>query len=154
MTEFNEYLQYDPNTGIIIWIKQRKNIQVGNIAGYTRPEGYLQICLNGKRYYNHRLAWYLHYGVWPINDIDHINGIKNDNRINNLRDVTHTQNLLNQKKHREKTVKYYSYNKDSKLWVIKKRINNKQTYLGSFKTKELARQFIQNNLHLFPGAKP
>jgi hypothetical protein len=149
---FNEYLQYDPETGVITWIKPRQKIQVNNIAGYIKPDGYLQIRFKGKNYYAHRVAWYLHYGVWPTNHIDHINGITNDNRISNLRDVTRSKNLLNQKRHREKTVKYYTYNKQSQLWKVQKRINGKKTFFGYFETEEKARQFIENNVHLFSGA--
>jgi hypothetical protein len=151
----SEYLQYNPETGDIIWIKKPNyKIQIGNIAGHARFGGYIQIKFNGKLYKAHRLAWYLHHGVWPQNDIDHINGIKNDNRISNLRDVTRSKNLLNQKRHREKTVKYYYYRKTEKIWQVGKRINGKLKHLGFFKTKELCRQFIQDNIHLFPGAKP
>jgi hypothetical protein len=151
----NEYLQYNPETGVIIWIKNKGPKKViGKNAGGIKPDGYVHIKFNNKTYKAHRVAWYLHYGVWPTNHIDHINGIKNDNRINNLRDVTNQQNLLNQKRHREKTVKYYYFYKKGQKWKVQTQINNKRTYFGYFETEEKALQFIQSNIHLFPGAKP
>ena len=154
---FNEYLQYNPETGDIIWIQIKAKayrIKVGQIAGSIDSHGYLQIQFQGKKYKAHRVAWYLHYGVWPTNEIDHINGIKNDNRINNLRDVIRSKNQFNQKRHREKTVKYYYYDKRGQKWKVQTQINSKQKQLGLFDSEELCRQFIQDNIELFPGAKP
>jgi hypothetical protein len=155
MTNFNEYLQYDPETGIITWIQAKNNrIKVGQIAGTINHTGYLHIRLDGKLYQAHRLAWFLYYGKWPTNHIDHINGIKTDNRINNLRDVTRSENQLNRKGHRDKTYKYYNFHKQINKWQVQKRIEGKQKHLGCFETEELARQFVLDNVHLFPGAKP
>jgi hypothetical protein len=155
MTNFNEYLQYNQETGNIIWLKDKGTKKlIGQIAGNLNNNGYIQIKFDGKLYKAHRLAWYLHHGVWPQNEIDHINGIRNDNRINNLRDVTKNENLLNQKRHREKTVKYYYYDKNKQIWQVEKRINGKLKHFGCFDSKELALQFIQDNINLFPGAKP
>jgi hypothetical protein len=149
--DFNEFLKYDPETGDITWIKDsgRKKIKQGKVAGSFDKEGYVVIRFNNIQYKSHRLAWYLHYGTWPQGDIDHINGLKNDNRIINLRDVTKSQNLLNKKCHREKTVKYYYFNKKDNKYKVQKQINGKIKYFGYFKTEELARQFVQNNIHLF-----
>ena len=147
MINLIEYLQYNSETGVLIWIKSPAHtIKVGTRAGYNSGHGYLKIGFKGKLYYAHRLAWYLHYGKWPINNIDHINGIRNDNRISNLRDITQQQNSLNQKNHRNKTYKYYGYHKASKLWRVRLYINNECKY---FKTEKLARQFVKNNINLF-----
>jgi hypothetical protein len=148
---FNEYLQYCPETGVITWIKPRRKIKVGQIAGAINNNGYLQIKFNGKAYKAHRLAWYLHYGVWPTNHIDHINGIKTDNRIINLRDVTRSENMNNTQGHREKTVKYYTFNKFKQKWQVQASVNGKLKYLGYFETEEKALQFVENNVHLLKG---
>lgn len=97
--ELKNYLKYNPETGEIIWIdKPGKRVQIGNIAGglnTSKNQGYIQIRFNKKLYLAHRIAWYLHYGVWPQNYIDHINGIRTDNKISNLRDVTVKENNNN-----------------------------------------------------------
>lgn len=96
--DFNEFLKYDPETGTLIWIMDvSSRARKEKVAGGLSSSGYLQIRFKNKRYLTHRVAWYLHYGVWPTGQIDHINGIKTDNKIINLRDVTQSQNLLNKK---------------------------------------------------------
>lgn len=92
-----EWLHYDPDTGVFTWIKAKPGIRVGRVAGRNHCDGYRQICLNGHIYLAHRLAWFLFYGQWPAQMLDHINENKSDNRIANLRDVSQTKNQLNQK---------------------------------------------------------
>jgi hypothetical protein len=146
--DFNKYFQYNSETGVIIWInKPSSKIKIGDIAGNVKNNGYLQVMLKRKCYYVHRIAWYLHYKEWPKNDIDHINGIKIDNRINNLRDVSASANAYNQKRHRDKLVKYYYFCKEKQKWRVRASINGKQKTLASFKTEELARQFVETNIH-------
>ena len=65
------------------------NKEVGTISGH----GHKQTHLDGDTYYIHRLIWLYVYGSWPENTIDHINGIKTDNRLENLRDVTQAVNI-------------------------------------------------------------
>jgi len=83
---------YNPATGAIVNKKR----------GYcsTRPDkdGYLRLNIRGKQFYQHRVAWFIMTGLWP-NNIDHTNGVKTDNRASNLRSVSHTENMRNQKKH-------------------------------------------------------
>jgi hypothetical protein len=78
---------YCPSTGILA----RK----GRVVGSRDNKGYLRVMIGGRRYKNHRLAWFLTYGVWPT-QVDHINQIKDDNRIENLREATTSKNCLNQ----------------------------------------------------------
>jgi hypothetical protein len=84
--------------GILIWKNSRPKINAGSIAGTINDNGYIIVGLNRKRYKAHILIWMLHYGVWPNKLIDHINGIKCDNRIENLREATKSQNEQNKAK--------------------------------------------------------
>jgi hypothetical protein len=148
----NEYLQYDPETGVIIWIKPTSTkIKNGQVAGSKDAYGYLVIHVQGKNYKAHRLAWYLHYGKWPTNQIDHINGIRADNKISNLRNVTNQQNQLNRKGHRDKTYKYYTFHKRFNKWQVRATINNRRKHFGYFETEKKARQFVLDNVHLLRG---
>jgi hypothetical protein len=102
-SRLKELLIYDPDTGIF-----RRRIACGiAVAGSTpgniNAMGYLDISIGCKRYYAHRLAWLYVYGEWPSLEIDHINCDRLDNRISNLRDVTHHQNMNNLRFHREGT---------------------------------------------------
>lgn len=68
------------------------NIKVGHIAGCLTNTGYRSVMVDGKRHQVHRLVWFMEKGSWPENQIDHINGDKLDNRIENLREVTNAEN--------------------------------------------------------------
>ena len=91
-----EMLNYDPSTGVFTWRKKpNRNIVVGSIVGSYDKDGYLETRLDREPLKIHRLAWFYVHGVWPDGDIDHKNGIRADNRIDNLRDVTASENQCN-----------------------------------------------------------
>ena len=103
--ELINLLSYNPDTGYFYWkSKPNKKIVVGQLAGYTRytTQGYTFTRLNKIAYQAHRLAWLYVYGEWPKHFIDHKNGIRNDNRIKNLRDVSAKENSLNNNSRRYK----------------------------------------------------
>jgi len=80
-------LDYDPLTGVLTHKRAAPRRPLGSVAGRKDRNGYLRVRLLGQELKAHRLAWLLHYGVWPDAEIDHINGIVSDNRIVNLRNV-------------------------------------------------------------------
>lgn len=94
-------LDYNPSTGVFVWkVRPSARTFVGDLAGNLTAGGYREVKFRRKSYLAHRLAWLYVYGVWPLETIDHINGNRLDNRIENLRDVTLSQNCQN--KHRAK----------------------------------------------------
>ena len=111
-----------------------------SVAGSLHPTGYIFINLFRKRYSAHRLAWFYVYGIWPKNDIDHINRSCADNRILNLRDVTKSKNQHNSKMRINNTsgIKGVSFQKRSQKWraVIDK--DGEQIWLGEFIDKQSA----------------
>ena len=123
---------YNPETGLI-YSRFKKIISSKQTSGYYT----IRIRFNYKIYVilSHHFAWYCIYGNCDIEQIDHINGIRIDNRICNLRNVTHQQNQLNRT-----TAKGYSWNKLTKKWRADITINKKPIYLGSFNTEEEARE--------------
>lgn len=89
------FLHYDPETGAFTRRQATGTAKVGDFAGWVEPSGYIKINLLGRKYYAHRLAILYATGHWPNQDVDHINGIRGDNRLSNLRDVSDNINLQN-----------------------------------------------------------
>lgn len=90
-----EILFYNPRTGAFSWLCSKAfRIRPGDIAG-TFKHGYVRITIDGEKYPAYRLAWLWFYGEWPEDQIDHINRVRYDNRISNLRDVSNATNSKN-----------------------------------------------------------
>ena len=95
-TTARAHFTYDPNTGVLYRRTRPTNsVRIGDAAGSMGKKGYLLIGLCGRKYLAHRLAWLILHGAWPAGQIDHINGIRTDNRMCNLRDVSATVNSMN-----------------------------------------------------------
>jgi hypothetical protein len=107
---------------------------VSNIAGYSGKDGYCVIQLDGKHYYAHRLIFLWKTGKFPKNQVDHINGIKNDNRWCNLREVNNTENQKNRSISKANTsgTTGVSWDKDRCKWKAQISIEGKRTNLGCF----------------------
>ena len=87
--KLKEILKY--KDGQMYWVKDSQGRRLDKAAG-TSNKGYIKICIDGKIYSRARLTWLYHHGKFPDNQIDHINRIRDDDRIENLRDVTQTEN--------------------------------------------------------------
>jgi len=101
-TELRKLLSYNPATGEFIWRHRPDGANTFNARYAGKPaftsddgNGYRTGGVNGRKYQAHRVAYAIHWGHWPLNQIDHINGRRDDNRIENLRDVTCGENLRN-----------------------------------------------------------
>jgi hypothetical protein len=139
--ELMNRLDYDSNTGKFTWkIKPSSKVNVGDPAGKLDKRGYVVIGINGKHYKAHRLAWLYVYGKWPDAIIDHINGITGDNRICNLRDVSHRTNCMNQICHRNGKLCGAVYVEGANKWESWARINGKRTYIKRFETEAEAHE--------------
>lgn len=130
-----ELIHYDPETGVFRRKVALSNVStVGGVAGnYTK--GYWELSVDGNRYAAHRLAWFYVYGRWPSGQIDHINGIPDDNRIANLRDATPTENCYNKGPTRRSTsgVKGVSWDRKKRKWRAQCTVSGKQYHQGYFK---------------------
>lgn len=124
--ELLDNLLYDKDTGTFTRkISLNTKVRIGDVAGGKDAKGYVCIRVAGKTYKAHRLAWLYVYGDHPNGEIDHINGIVNDNRICNLRDVTKSVNQHNRKRAR-------GYSKDGNGWKAQIRIDKQFIHLGNF----------------------
>jgi len=154
-----ELLTYNPDTGKLFWkerpakycknpthrksfnnqwagkealtaITRRKSGQIARLDG----------CVLTKSYYTHRIAWLIYYGEWPKNEIDHINQDPTDNRIENLRNVTHAENQKNRTLQENNTTGYvgvYFYKSRNK-YTAEARVNGVRKHLGYYDTVEEA----------------
>lgn len=138
-----QLLRYEPETGQLFWLESRAGQHGFNkqymgreaLAG-KHPDGYKQGTLSGKSVLAHRVVWAVVYGAWPIEDIDHINGNRQDNRIENLRAVSRMENAHNVK--RRSTNKsghagvYWSPSNGK--WVAQIMCAGRREWLGLFTT--------------------
>lgn len=130
-SRLKEVLSYDPNTGVFTWIKRN-----GNVAGGKDSHGYIIIKVDNKSYKAHRLAWLYIHGYFPENDTDHLNGIRDANRLENLHEATRRCNQQNCKIRQDNTSGFpgVSWDKPVKKWKAYISINRKQKYLGCHPT--------------------
>ena len=139
-----ELLEYDQYTGLFsrrISTGRCNRWGAGTSPGYLDNKGYLIISLDGVSYLAHRLAWFYVNGMWPEREIDHINNIKLDNRISNLRDVdrqVNQHNKLSLLKNNRTGLTGVSWSSHAKKWRSRIKLNGIEHYLGYFETKEEA----------------
>jgi len=136
-------LDYDPATGVFTNRTKRANCtQVGAVAGAINSKGYRVIKIGQKAYKAHRLALFYMTGSWPPDQVDHINGVKDDNRYCNLRPAD--QYLNQQNKHgpvagsASGLLGAHRGGWKGRRWVSEIRRNNVREYLGIFDTPEEA----------------
>ena len=137
--KLRELLHYEPETGIFTWkVRAANNVKVGDVAGSQNGWGYLQIRVLSRAYKAHRLAWLYMHSNWPKDQLDHINRNKADNRVANLRDVSHKQNMQNKSKSSNNTSGHpgVSWNKQNSKWRAYIAHNRKQIHLGYFSILE------------------
>jgi hypothetical protein len=128
-------LSYDPDTGLLRWVKSTGKAKAGSVAG-CEAQGYILIGIKGRLLKAHRLAWLLHHGREPAGDIDHANGNRSDNRIENLREASHAENMHNRRAdHDNKSgIKGVCWNKWKGKWMGY--VNGK--HVGYFSTPDAA----------------
>ena len=131
-----------------------KLLKIGNwrfIENNANHTGYNRVLCCNKNVYRHRVIAYAYLNL-DIDDatkqIDHINGDRICNHVDNLRIVTHQENHHNQTK-----AKGYTFNKQKNKWQAQIRLNNKRIYIGYFETEEEARQaYLEAKLKYHPSA--
>lgn len=134
-----EVLDYCVESGVFVWKKSRGNRANGQKAGTAQSNGYWTIIVDRTPHLAHRLAWFYVHAAWPPEDIDHINGIRTDNRIENLRAVSRSQNMQNQRGPRSNNITgFLGVRRNHKRFsaFIKAVKNAPAKYLGTYDTPE------------------
>ena len=149
-----QLLNYDPETGRLIWLPRPISMFNGPTARFQESTcsnwnnryagqeafigidgaGYRQGCIFAHYLKAHRVAWAIHHDAWPTGEIDHINGDNQDNRIANLRDVTHAENLRNCRLAVSNTSGVTGVHWDKRLtkWIATITVNKKVIRIGMF----------------------
>lgn len=136
LEEVSKLLTYDPKTGDFHWAVNRGGkTKAGDKAGWSSL-GYTIIRIGGVNFKAHRLAWLFVHGEMPNGHLDHINRIRNDNRIKNLRIATPSQNIGNSKMPSTNSsgVKGVSWCAKAKKWIAFIAVNSRNRNLGSYET--------------------
>jgi hypothetical protein len=137
--KLRELLDYDPATGEFRW-RERVGFGArftGKVAGTRSKRGYFHIWHAGRQYLAHRLAWLHVHGVWPEGDLDHRDMDKSNNRIENLRPATRSQNSANRgaPKHNSSGLKNVQWHRAARKWTASITVNYQKVYLGLFDSR-------------------
>lgn len=134
----DKLFKYNPETGIVTRKISRSNrTKKGQIVGSKNKGGYLQIFIGNDQYLLHRVVWCIAYKESPKGYIDHINGVRTDNRLSNLRVVTKDENARNVKRRctNNSGITGVHRNNENKNWRARIYKNKKCIELGSFLDK-------------------
>lgn len=146
--QLHEMLKYNSGTGKFIWreraesfpasasaIRRFNSAYAGSQVYEEDHRGYLRMVLLGKRCKSHRVAWAMHHGDWPADQIDHINGVRSDNRIENLRAASQVENSRNTRipATNMSGVMGVHWDKVNWTWTASIGVKSRPVYLGTFK---------------------
>jgi HNH endonuclease/AP2 domain len=137
-SELANYVDYDPATGSFLRKKYKNQYKPGTDAGSLNNKGYVQVCIAGTPYKAHRVAWAIMTGEWPIYEIDHKNGQRGDNRWENLRHATKSQNQGNARKRSDNTSGFKGVWRHKEKWRSVVFKDRRKYHIGLFDTPEEA----------------
>jgi hypothetical protein len=159
-SRLKELLDYNPDTGVFVWRESRRGtVLKGSVAGHRHSNGYTEIKVDGVIYMAHRLVWLFVHGYIPPREVDHINRVRDDNKISNLRLAHSFENSQNRNRQKNSTSKVAGvcWCKDNKMWRARISVNNKRVHLGRFPSLEeakAARAAAKKELHKFNPVDP
>lgn len=150
-----ELFEYDEHTGNFTrLISTSTKSKVGQIAGSNHIGGYIEIGIDNKSYMAHRLVWLYVHGHFPKRLIDHIDGNRKNNKLNNLREANHTQNMYNSKIRSDNNsgIKCVSWNAREGKWEVRIKIDNKLKYFGmysddDFELAKIVAEYVRKKYH-------
>jgi hypothetical protein len=125
---------YDPHTGLLTRLTRASTrARIGDVVSNVDNRGYLRVKINGFCYSAHRLIYFYVKGMWPVDQIDHANGVKTDNRWCNLREATQSQNNANRGRARNNSSGFKGVDLlYSNFWRAMIKANKKNKVLGYF----------------------
>lgn len=150
-SRLKELFDYDPVTGVLVRKSNGKTPKTPADAGE-----YLRVMIDKQRCKVHHLAWLWVHGAWPKEQIDHINRVRTDNRISNLREVSRAENCHNQGKHSQNWTGYTGVMWHAKncKWTAQIQVSGKKHHLGCFQTASLASAAYQAAKRIYHPTAP
>lgn len=139
--EAKALLSYNQETGELHWrVRVSASIQAGTKAGCLHRDGYEVVKVRGRMYQSHRLAWLIARGAWPLECLDHINGVRSDNRMANLRECSHFQNMQNIGKATGRSSRFIgvTFHAGHRRWSARVSFRGVRRNIGYFETEEEA----------------
>jgi hypothetical protein len=133
-----EVVDYDPETGVFCWRVSRGTRKAGSVAGHVKQKGYRTIRVDWRAYEAHRLAWLYVHGEFPATFLDHIDRVKDNNRLANLREATFQQNFGNTglRADNKTGLKGVHYCTRGKSFVAQITIGRRRKHIGHFKSAD------------------
>lgn len=132
-------LQYNPEDGVFTWRMAARCIKAGDKAGSLCSDGYVRVKIDGKLYASHRVAWLYMTGEWPTGDVDHRDTDRTNNRWDNLRAATRSQNIANKGPQNNNRLGLKGVSKHHhRGYTARISIGGKQRVIGLFATAEEA----------------
>lgn len=138
----NKLFKYDPENGVLYSLCNSKRRKIGDVLGTKDGKGHLQVWAEGRLFAVHRIVWKMQTGKDPVGHIDHINGVRDNNKFENLRDVTEQENHKNVRPLKNNTSGHVGviFHKLTNKWAAVIGVNGKHKHLGLFQEKEGAIQ--------------
>jgi hypothetical protein len=150
LERLKQVLHYDPVSGIFTWIVSlNARGPVGARAGTYHARKYRAIGIDGVKYYEHRLAWFYVTGEWKL--VDHINRVRDDNRFENLRPATKSQNAAHSRLYKNNKSGVKGITRNGSGWAANIKYGGQNFYLGTFRTKEEAHEAYMTKAREFHG---
>lgn len=150
-----QLLHYEPQMGVFTWRVDRNHLaRSGCVAGSVNSCGYRHIWIDGRQYKASRLAWLYVHGAFPSGLIDHIDRVRTNDRISNLRIASRIENgqNLGVRKNNKSGFVGVSWHKRTSKWTAQIAINGRKIYLGLFNTAKeasAARTIAKAKYHTF-----
>lgn len=145
--QIEEDITYDPETGVFRWNRPAgrwERISPGSVAGRCNAEGYRYLHLRGEEYRACRVAWLLMTGEWPKEQIDHRNGNPSDDRFENLRECTQSENKANSRRYKNNSSGFkgvgYDGSKSRARYYAKISKDGKVHHIGWYMTAQEAHE--------------
>ena len=131
--ELQKFYSYDPETGHICRHAKPKfsRAKLGVVDGKSQ-EGYIIVCHGNEKFKAHRMAFLFINGQWPITEIDHVDGVRHNNKWKNLRLATRMQNRQNSRTPKNNTSGHRGVSRYRQFWKVQAQINGKKHFIGHF----------------------